>query len=56
VDKYPATSGAERNPISLARKRLATFRHRRKEILTCSPTAPGSEIEAAFWLPAPVTY
>jgi phage terminase large subunit GpA-like protein len=27
VDKYPPTAGAEGNPISLARKRLATFRH-----------------------------
>lgn len=48
IDKYPPTSGAEGNPISLARKRLATFRHRRKEILTCSPTVAGSEIDRAF--------
>jgi phage terminase large subunit GpA-like protein len=46
VDKYPPT--AEGNPISLARKRLATFRHRAKEILTCSPTLPGSEIDRAY--------
>lgn len=46
VDKYPST--AEGNPISLARKRLATFRHRKKEILTCSPTLPGSEIDRAY--------
>ena len=45
VDKYPDTAGAEGNPISLARKRLATFRHRKKEIMTCSPTLPGSEID-----------
>jgi phage terminase large subunit GpA-like protein len=48
VDKYPATAGPEGNPISLARKRLATFRHRRKEILTCSPTVAGSEIDRAY--------
>jgi phage terminase large subunit GpA-like protein len=48
VDKYPAGAGSEGNPISLARKRLATFRHRRKEIMTCSPTVPGSEIDRAF--------
>jgi len=48
VDKYPPTAGAEGNPISLARKRLATFRHRKKEILTCSPTVPGSEIDRAY--------
>ena len=48
VDKYPATAGAEGNPISLARKRLATFRHRKKEILTCSPTVSGSEIDRAY--------
>jgi phage terminase large subunit GpA-like protein len=48
VDKYPPTAGAEGNPISLARKRLATFRHRKKEILTCSPTLPGSEIDRAY--------
>lgn len=48
IDKYPASAGSEGNPISLARKRLATFRHRKKEILTCSPTAPGSEIDRAY--------
>lgn len=48
VDKYPATAGAEGNPISLARKRLATFRDRKKEILTCSPTVADSEIDRAY--------
>jgi phage terminase large subunit GpA-like protein len=48
VDKYPETAGSEGNPISLARKRLATFRHRKKEIMTCSPTLPGSEIDRAY--------
>lgn len=48
VDKYPASAGVEGNPINLARKRLATFRHRAKEIDTCSPTLPGSEIDRAY--------
>jgi phage terminase large subunit GpA-like protein len=48
VDKYPPSAGAEGNPISLARKRLATFRHRSKEIDTCSPTVEGSEIDRAY--------
>lgn len=48
VDKYPPSAGAEGNPVSLARKRLATFRHRRKEIATCSPTVAGSEIDRAY--------
>lgn len=46
VDKYVSTQ--EGNPIALARKRLATFRHRAKEILTCSPTFEGSEIDRAY--------
>ena len=46
IDKYVATS--EGNAISLARKRLATFRNRSKEILTCSPTFEGSEIDRAY--------
>jgi phage terminase large subunit GpA-like protein len=46
IDKYVATN--EGNPIALARKRLATFRNRSKEILTCSPTFEGSEIDRAY--------
>jgi phage terminase large subunit GpA-like protein len=46
VDKYVSTS--EGNPIALARKRLATFRHRAKEIITCSPTVENSEIDRAY--------
>lgn len=48
VDKYPFSAGVEGNPISLARKRMATFRHRAKEIDTCSPTFEGSEIHRAY--------
>ena len=46
VDAYPPTP--EGNAIAQARKRLATFRHRKKEILTCSPTLEGSEIDRAY--------
>jgi phage terminase large subunit GpA-like protein len=46
IDKYVPTS--EGNPLTLARKRLATFRHRSKEILTCSPTVAGSQIDRAY--------
>ena len=46
VDKYVPTS--EGNAISLARKRLATFRNRSKEIMTCSPTTEGSEIDREY--------
>lgn len=48
IDKYPLSAGPEGNPISLARKRTATFRHKKKEILTCSPTVAGSEIDRAY--------
>jgi len=61
VDKYALSAGAEGNPVSLARKRMATFRHRAKEIDTCSPTSEGSEIDRGyevsdqrqFWVPCP---
>jgi phage terminase large subunit GpA-like protein len=46
IDKYVPTS--EGDSITLARKRLATFRHRAKEILTCSPTVEGSNIDRAY--------
>jgi len=46
IDKYKPT--AEGNVVALAQKRLATFRHRAKEVLTCSPTREGSEIDRAY--------
>jgi phage terminase large subunit GpA-like protein len=46
IDKYKPT--LEGNPLALARKRLATFRHRAKEVLTCSPTFLASEIDRAY--------
>jgi len=48
IDKYPASSGSEGDPISLALKRTATFWNR-KVILCCSPTVDGSSrIAKAF--------
>jgi len=46
VDKYKPT--VEGNVISIARKCLTTFRHRAKEILTCTPTRKGSNIDRAY--------
>lgn len=50
VDKYVVSSGPEGNPIDLGRRRLVSYLHRAKEIDTCSPTAPGSEIDTAYEL------
>jgi len=48
IDKYPASSGSEGDPISLALKRQATFWNR-KTILCCSPTVEGeSRIQKAY--------
>lgn len=48
VDRYPASAGAEGDPVSLARKRSTTFWNR-KLLLTSTPTIKGaSRIEAAF--------
>jgi hypothetical protein len=48
IDKYPASSGSEGDPISLAFKRTATFWNR-KVVLCCSPTIDGeSRIAKAF--------
>lgn len=46
IDKYITT--AEGDAIMMARKRLTSFRHRAKEILTCSPTVEGSNIDSAY--------
>lgn len=50
VDKYAGDADDEGNPISLARKRLVTFKDRAKEIDTCSPTIEGSEIDRGYEL------
>jgi len=48
VDKFPASSGSEGDPISLALKRTATFWNR-KVVMCCSPTIDGeSRIAKAF--------
>jgi phage terminase large subunit GpA-like protein len=48
IDKYPATAGAEGDPLSLAAKRQATFWNR-KTVLCCSPTIAGeSRIDRAY--------
>jgi phage terminase large subunit GpA-like protein len=48
VDRYPVSAGAEGDPISLARKRSATFWNK-KLIMVSTPTVKGqSRIEAAF--------
>ena len=61
VDRYPPSAGAEGDPVSLARKRMATFWNR-KLVLTSTPTVKGaSRIEMAwdmsdqrrFYVPCP---
>ena len=47
-DKWVISSGSEGKPFNLALKRTATFRHRRKTIRCCSPTAAGSAIDRAY--------
>lgn len=50
VDRYPISAGTEGDPVSLARKRTATFWNR-KIILTSTPTIKGtSRIEAEYEL------
>ena len=49
IDKYPASAGAEGDPITLGEGRLTEFEYNYKEILVCSPTIQGkSRIEKAF--------
>ncbi len=61
VDRYPASAGSEGDPVSLGRKRTATFWNR-KVVLVSTPTIAGvSRIEKAyadsdqrrFWVPCP---
>lgn len=48
VDRYPPSAGTEGDPVSLARKRTATFWNR-KILLASSPTVKGfSRIETAY--------
>ena len=61
VDRYPASAGAEGDPVNLARKRTVTFWNR-KIVLVSTPTIKGvSRIDTAweesdkrrFWVPCP---
>lgn len=61
VDRYPPSAGAEGDPVSLGRKRTATFWNR-KAVMVSTPTVKGeSRIEAAYegsdmreyWVPCP---
>lgn len=61
VDKYPAASRKEADPISLARERVKTFRNR-KIYMTSTPTIQtgqiwkalqGSDIEKHYFVPCP---
>ncbi len=61
VDRYPASAGAEGDPVNLAKKRTITFWNR-KIIMVSTPTIKGvSRIDAAweesdqrrFWVPCP---
>jgi len=46
VDLYPSDVGGEGDPVALAERRTNTFRHRRKILLTSTPTIKGvSRIE-----------
>jgi len=48
VDRYPPSAGTEGDPVSLARKRAATFWNR-KVVMVSTPTVKGaSRIEAAY--------
>lgn len=48
VDRYPMSAGTEGDPVSLAKKRTATFWNR-KVVLVSTPTVAGvSRIEASF--------
>jgi phage terminase large subunit GpA-like protein len=47
-DKWVASAGSEGKPFSLAMKRTATFRHRKKVIRCCSPTVENSSIDLAY--------
>jgi len=48
VGKYPAASGREADPISLAKKRQRTFRTRSKLLVISSPVAEDDLLDAEF--------
>jgi phage terminase large subunit GpA-like protein len=47
IDKFPCSAGGEGDPVSLARKRQATYWNR-KTVMCCSPTTDPSRIQKAF--------
>ncbi|HEY1190158.1 MAG TPA: terminase gpA endonuclease subunit [Gemmata sp.] len=47
-DKYPPFSGREADPVSLAKERTAWFGHRRRVILSSTPTTRDGTITRAF--------
>lgn len=62
VDKFPPFSGREADPVSLARERTRTFKHRKCVILCSTPTTRDGAIWKAFeacgvrlfyWVPCP---
>ena len=55
VDKYPANSGKEADPISLARERTKTFVSNKKIFLTSTPTLKTGHIWQE-WLGADIQY
>ena len=64
VDRYPASAGAEGDPVNLAKKRTTTFWNR-KVVLVSTPTIKGaSRIEMAYeqsdqrryWVPCPACH
>lgn len=49
IDRYPASAGAEGDPIELAERRTETFKFNRKIVKTSTPTLKGkSKIEKAY--------
>lgn len=50
VEKYPAWTGDEADPISLARERLQWYRHDAKEWLSSTPKLAGGRIDSEFAL------
>jgi phage terminase large subunit GpA-like protein len=48
VDKYPAFSGREADPVNLAEARTRTYGHRRKLVLVSTPTTKHGAIAMAF--------
>lgn len=48
TDKYPAFSGREADPVSLAEARTRTYGHRRKLVLVSTPTTKHGAIASAF--------